>query len=206
MNIRLQIMRRIALIKMIIRAQIYKNEYTMKISLCKALWQLLARNDGKRYWPVHSSSKVGDAAKIKPGVDVCPGYSPGCYIQTQGYITIGDYTKIAPNVGIITGNHDVYDVNTHTEPQDVVIGDYCWIGMNAVILPGVSLGDFTTVAAGAVVTKSFEGYAVIGGAPAKVIKNLDKHKCVRSRNEKEFVGYVANKDVQKFRKKFIEKN
>lgn len=58
-----------------------------------------------------------------------------------------------------------------------MIGRNCWIGMNAVILPGVKLGDYTIVGAGAVVTHSFpEGYCVIGGVPAKKIKDLDKDK------------------------------
>ena len=56
----------------------------------------------------------------------------------------------------------------------MVIGDECWIASNAVILPGVHLGKHTIVAAGAVVSKSFpEGWCVIGGIPAKVIKRLD---------------------------------
>jgi acetyltransferase-like isoleucine patch superfamily enzyme len=57
--------------------------------------------------------------------------------------------------------------------KDVVIGNKCWIGMNAMILPGVHLGDNTIVGAGSVVTKSFpEGNVVIAGNPAKLIKKL----------------------------------
>jgi acetyltransferase-like isoleucine patch superfamily enzyme len=53
-----------------------------------------------------------------------------------------------------------------------------WVAMGAIILPGVKLGDFTTVGAGAIVTKSFpEGYCVIAGNPAKIIKHLDKEAC-----------------------------
>lgn len=102
--------------------------------------------------------------------------SPGCYFQNfSANIYLGEGTYIAPNVGIITANHDINDLNKHLEGKDVVIGKKCWIGMNAVILPGVVLGDNTIVGAGAVVTKSFnEGNIVIAGNPAKVIKTIKK--------------------------------
>jgi acetyltransferase-like isoleucine patch superfamily enzyme len=90
-----------------------------------------------------------------------------------GCIYIGHGSYIAPNVGLITSNHDIANLDLHEDPKDIVIGKCCWIGMNAVILPGVILGDRTIVAAGAVVTKSFiEGNAVIGGIPAKVLKRI----------------------------------
>lgn len=57
--------------------------------------------------------------------------------------------------------------------KDVVIGSNCWIGMNAVILPGVVLGDRTIVGAGGIVTKSFpNGHCIIAGNPAKIIRTI----------------------------------
>ncbi len=76
-------------------------------------------------------------------------------------------------MGIITQNHDPQNPNKHLPAKEVVIGDNCWIGMNAVILPGVHLGDHITVGAGAVVTHSFEGNCVIAGNPARIIKKFD---------------------------------
>lgn len=98
--------------------------------------------------------------------------SPGTYFQCAfAKIYLGKGTYIAPNVGIITSNHSLTNLNEHLEGKDVRIGDGCWLGMNSVILPGVKLGKGTVVAAGSVVTKSFpEGNVVIGGVPAKVIK------------------------------------
>lgn len=98
----------------------------------------------------------------------------GNYFQCWGgEISIGSETWIAPGVGIITENHDVNNLEEHCSAKDVVIGEKCWIGMNSVILPGVVLGDRTIVGAGAVVTKSFpEGNCIIGGIPAKIIKNI----------------------------------
>lgn len=82
---------------------------------------------------------------------------------------------MAPNVGIITTNHDILDPGKHVPGKPIVIGDNCWVAMNAVILPGVVLGNGTIVAAGSVVTKSFpQGRCVIGGVPAKVIKLINE--------------------------------
>ncbi|MBO4733889.1 MAG: acyltransferase [Clostridia bacterium] len=103
----------------------------------------------------------------------------GSYFQAaaDAHIYIGSGTCIAANVGLITANHDLYDLNKAAPGKDIVIGKNCWIGMNSVILPGVVLGDHTVVGAGSIVTKSFEdGYCVIAGNPAKVIRTLDKEK------------------------------
>ena len=99
----------------------------------------------------------------------------GNYYQAMdAKIYIGKGVQIANGVAIVSSNHDLMDISVHTEGKDVVIGDECWIASNAVILPGVHLGKHTIVAAGAVVSKSFpEGWCVIGGIPAKVIKKLD---------------------------------
>lgn len=76
--------------------------------------------------------------------------------------------------------------------------------MGAIILPGVELGDFTIVAAGAVVTKSFkDGHCVVGGNPAKIIKSLDSAKCVRYRNKHEYHGYVPASDFNAYRNKYL---
>lgn len=97
---------------------------------------------------------------------------PGTYFQNfKGHITIGKGSYIEQNVGIITANHGFANLDAHEAGRDVSIGKNCWVGMNAVILPGVALGNRTVVAAGAVVTKSFnDGYVVIAGVPAKIIK------------------------------------
>lgn len=79
---------------------------------------------------------------------------------------------MAPNVGIITTNHDVYDVSKHIKEEDIKLVNKCWIGMNAVVLPGVELGDNTIVAAGAVMSRSFPEEYCILGVPAKKIKDL----------------------------------
>jgi len=99
----------------------------------------------------------------------------GNYYQNfAAKIIIGKGSYIAPNVGIITANHDIDNLDSHLPGKDVILGKKCWIGMNSVILPGVELGDHTIVGAGSVVTKSFpEGNCVIAGNPAKIIRYLE---------------------------------
>lgn len=126
-------------------------------------------------WPVSPRQSVVGPGNIHFHPDDLNNFqSSGCYFQGIGPITIGRGTYIAPNVGIITSNHVVGDLDSHEPPQSVTIGEECWIGMNAVILPGVKLGSRTVVAAGAVVTTGFpSGYCVVGGVPAKVLRTID---------------------------------
>lgn len=145
-----------------------------------AVFKLLGYNR-KTPWPVDHSSEVANCNNIVFDPDDMQIFQRrGVYFQcTNAKIIIGKGTQIAYNVGLITENHDLYDINKHREGEDIVIGKECWIGMNAVIMPGTVLGDHTIVGAGSVVTKSFpEGYVVIAGSPAKVIRVLDKEKFV----------------------------
>lgn len=152
------------------------------------------------YWPVSATSLVTNPRNIYCGIETCPGYSPGCYIQAMGKIYIGDYTQIAANVGIVSANHDLYD-NRHHILKEVRIGKYCWIGMGALIMPGVTLGDYTIVGAGSVVTKSFpDGHCVIAGNPAKEVKKLEKEKCVIHKSEFEYNGYIKSSRFEQYRK------
>lgn len=152
------------------------------------------------YWPTHFSSVISNPENIKIGIGTAPGLSAGCYIQGTGKLFIGDYTIVAPNVGIITANHSLFDYNQHVL-STVRIGSYCWLGMNSVVLPNVILGDHVIVAAGSVVTKSFkEGYCVIGGNPAKMIKKLEQTDVEENVNEYEYYGYIAKHKFEKFRK------
>jgi acetyltransferase-like isoleucine patch superfamily enzyme len=138
----------------------------------------LLHQNKKVKWAVHHTSTVLHPQNITRGKNVYPGDSPGNYIQAYNGIFIGDFTNIGPNVGLISADHDLIDNSKHVEADPIRIGSYCWIGMNAVILPSVVLGDFTIVGAGAVVTKSFaEGYCVVAGNPAAVVKYLDKEIC-----------------------------
>jgi acetyltransferase-like isoleucine patch superfamily enzyme len=165
--------------------------------------QKVLGNNKDVYWPVHVTSSVFNYKNIYCGIETCPGYSPGNYIQAMGKIYVGDYTQIAPNVGIITGNHRLTDNREH-DIKDVKIGKYCWLGMGAIILPGVELGDYTVVAAGSVVTKSFkEGFQVIGGNPAKRIKFIVKEESIMHESVYKYNGYIKHSEFNDYRKKFL---
>tara|TARA_R110001592_G_scaffold45986_2_gene146686 strand:- start:15948 stop:16562 length:615 start_codon:yes stop_codon:yes gene_type:complete len=171
------------------------------ITLTNLFYQKILRINGSAYWPMHYTSKVSGVENIKIGIGTAPGLSPGCYIQGLGKIYIGDYTIVAPNVGIISANHEITDYRKHKEGV-VRIGSYCWIGMNAVVMPNVILGDYTIVAAGAIVTKSFEnGYCVVAGNPARVIKQLDKTACMHYQNEYKYYGYLPAEVFPKFQER-----
>ena len=101
---------------------------------------------------------------------------PGCYIQALNGIEIGRNVRIGPNVCIISANHNIDDFGKHDKAPPIVIGDNCWLGAGCNILPGVVLGKHVIVAAGAVVTKSFADNCIIGGVPAKFIREIGPYK------------------------------
>lgn len=98
----------------------------------------------------------------------------GCRFQDQGGITIGDGALIGHNVVLATLNHDFSPEKRSTlHPAPIVIGKNVWIGANAAVVPGVTIGNGAIIAAGAVVTKNVPENVVAGGVPAKIIKRLD---------------------------------
>lgn len=150
------------------------------------------------YWPKHDSSTVAAVKNIELGINSSIG-GAGNYIQGNGKLIIGNYVIASFNVGMLSGNHDLNNHNKQVK-KTTKIGDYSWIGMNSVILPGVELGKRTIVAAGSVVTKSFpEGFCVIGGNPAKKIKDLDPEKFVPHNNKYEFIGYYPASKFNKLK-------
>ena len=142
----------------------------------------------KTHFPSHKNCIIANSKGIKLGVNCLIG-RPGVYIQGGGGVSFGNYVQLGPNVGILSSNHDLYNQYKMNNAK-IVIGDYSWIGMNSVVTAGVVLGTRTVVAAGSVVTKSFpEGFCVIGGTPAKLIKKLDKDKFNPWCDEVECIGF-----------------
>ena len=158
------------------------------------------------YWPVHKNSEVTHPNNIFVGINSNAATRPGCYLQGNGGIMIGNYVHFASNVGVISGNHNFYNHLVH-DNKEVRIDDYCWIGMNSVILPGVHLGPRTVVGAGSIVTKSFpEGFCVICGNPAKKIKSLDKDKFTPTHYSEEFYGFVQKGDFRLYAQRHLSDN
>ena len=85
-------------------------------------------------------------------------------------ITIGTKVAISREAFICTASHDITKPNRPLVTKPITICDGVWIGARAIVLPGVTVGEGAIVAAGAVVTKDVEPWAVVGGNPAKFIK------------------------------------
>jgi acetyltransferase-like isoleucine patch superfamily enzyme len=114
---------------------------------------------------------IGDGLEIGNNSNI----GPFNYIGCSGKITIGNNVMLGPRVSIYAENH-VFDNPELTikeqgvKKQFVRIEDDCWIASNVVILSGVTIGQGSVIAAGAVVTESIEPYSIVGGVPAKLIK------------------------------------
>jgi acetyltransferase-like isoleucine patch superfamily enzyme len=153
-------------------------EMSLSFYVIDFLFRRILRQNASVKWAVHHTATIHCPEKIIKGIGTYPGDSPGVYINAQNGVTIGDYTNLGPNVGIISANHDFVNNESYSNNAPISIGKYCWLGKDANIMPGVSLGDFTIVGAGAIVTKSFpDGYCVLAGNPAAVIKQLNKADC-----------------------------
>lgn len=129
------------------------------------------------------TGKWGDASPVKEIIAQISGlvktldYSSLTHFQDQGGIEIGDGTLIGHNVVLATINHDLSPKeNRKNHYAPIKIGAHVWIGSNATILPGVTLGDWAVVAAGAVVARDVPAMTVVGGVPAKVLRVVQEGK------------------------------
>jgi acetyltransferase-like isoleucine patch superfamily enzyme len=97
----------------------------------------------------------------------------GCRFQDQGGITIGDDCLIGHNAVLATLNHDLDPARrADMHPAPITIGRNVWIGANATVLPGVTIGDDAVVGAASVVTKDVPPGTVVVGAPARVVRSV----------------------------------
>lgn len=97
-----------------------------------------------------------------------------CHFQDHGGVMMGDGCQIGHNVVFVTLNHSLTpEERKSTYPAPIVLGRNVWVGSNATILQGVTIGDNAVIAAGAVVTKDVAAGTVVGGVPARFIKNIN---------------------------------
>jgi acetyltransferase-like isoleucine patch superfamily enzyme len=92
----------------------------------------------------------------------------------HGGITVGDNSQIGPGATLTTTSHDM-DKGMAVTFRPITIGEWSWVGANAIILPGITIGKHVVIGAGSVVTKDIPDYSVAVGSPAKVIKQIDKN-------------------------------
>lgn len=117
----------------------------------------------------------------------------GAVFQARGGVVIEDYSILGPEVVVISVMHNYLSPFATMIPYDgiellrrVVIRRACWIGMRAIIMPGVELGEGCIVAAGSVVTKSWPRGSVIGGNPAKLIRTREPEHLQDCFNRQQF--------------------
>lgn len=92
----------------------------------------------------------------------------------HGGVEIGEEAQIGPGTLITTTGHDYTDQNLETSFSKVSIGARAWIGANATILPGVTIGDYAVIGAGAVVNKDVPSHTVAVGVPARAVKKIEQ--------------------------------
>lgn len=122
---------------------------------------------------IHDSFYFTDLEKVHFGSNV--SVQPMCSFIGPGEIYIGNDVSIAHGVSVISGEHNFDSLEENIKDQgvkekDVVIKDNVWIGAKATVLGGVTIGEGSIVAAGAVVTKDVEPFSIVAGVPAKLIK------------------------------------
>ena len=101
----------------------------------------------------------------------------GCKFQDQGGIYLGDGALIGHNVVLATLNHAKSPKDRSSMlPAPIRIGKHVWIGSNATVLPGVTIGDGAIVAAGAVVTHDVPENTIVGGVPARILRHLSEEE------------------------------
>jgi len=175
----------------------YKQNWTLKKIICFAIYKLIAKHlPRKRDFlffgelsdrfrrvvcrPLFSGAER--VVSIGRGVD----FDNGCNIIMKDHANIGDYAVLGGPHALITigrhvmmGSHCMIIAQNHKyleegfdgfEGKDVLIDDYAWIGNRVIILPGVRIGKYAIIGAGAVVPKDVPDYAVAVGNPAVVKK------------------------------------
>ena len=109
--------------------------------------------------------------RVKFGKNVFINHS--AIFSASGGIEFEDGVSLAPGVRIATINHDFNERHTKYTYGKVTIKKNEWLGIGVTVCPGVTIGEYAVVGAGAVVTKDVPAYAVVGGVPAKIIKYQD---------------------------------
>jgi len=118
---------------------------------------------------------IGASKYLEIGSDTFINSNVRFQCSEKGKVIIGNKVLIGPRCQFETINHSIHlntDNRRPNESNSIIVEDNVWIGANVVILSGVTIGSGSIVAAGAVVTKNVSKNVVVGGVPAKIIKNI----------------------------------
>lgn len=124
---------------------------------------------GTMIWGLHRCYFESEQISIGDGAYV----NAGCWFEGHGRIDIGSNCFLGPEVMIVTSVHDSGpgdQVARLPNYRPVRIGDRCWLGARAMVLPGVSIGEGTVITAGAIVTKDCAPDALYAGVPARRLR------------------------------------
>jgi len=146
---------------------------TRCFSLKALLLRLSGINLGKNV-RVCSSVTILGSGRLSIGDDTWIGHQT--LISTSSQIIIGKYVDIAPRVYIGTGTHEIDNFGKRSAGaginKDIIIQDGVWLGANCILLPGVTIGEKSVVAAGALVTKDIPARVIVAGVPARIIRSI----------------------------------
>lgn len=138
--------------------------------------QKILRVNGRVPWPVHFTSRVLYHNNISVGNRTAPGLNANCYIQGRNGIDIGHNVRVGPGVGLISANHELDDFDRWPDGPSLKIGDNVWIGMNAVVLPGITIGSNVAIGANSTVTKDIPSNSIAAGNPCRIIREKASYK------------------------------
>ncbi|MGE0082888.1 MAG: DapH/DapD/GlmU-related protein [Desulfococcaceae bacterium] len=132
--------------------------------------QKVFRINGGVPWPVHFTSRILYHKNVSLGNRSALGMTGGCYIQARNGISVGHNVRMGPGVGLISANHSMEDYDIHVPCSPIVIGDNVWLGMNTVVMPGITIGSNVIIGASSVVTHDVPSNVIAGGNPCRVIR------------------------------------
>jgi acetyltransferase-like isoleucine patch superfamily enzyme len=113
-----------------------------------------------------------------------------CHIDGREGVTIGDCVSVSPEVYILSMTHDAQSGGFAEVRARTVVGDHVWIGVRAIILPGVKLGEGCVVGAGSVVTRDVAPFDIVAGVPAKVVGTRNRELTYKPRYRPFYNGDV----------------
>lgn len=173
----------------------YKNRHSLKSKIGRVVWNIVwlilfrptPRGSVFRLWRTFLLKLFG--AKIAWSCDILPtcriwqpwnlsmgkysclGMDVDCYSVDR--VIIGDNVTVSQGTKLCTASHDIASLNMELTTNKIVLGNNVWIAGWAIVLPGITIGDWSIVAAGSVVIDDVEPWTVVGGNPAKFIKKRE---------------------------------
>ncbi|WP_413285377.1 acyltransferase [Vibrio sp. MA40-2] len=146
--------------------------------LSSGIWSLLLAKKGHSvfidahvYFRYPKKVYIGNLVSINRGCEFYPSWN-----DRETIIAIGNNVRIGPSTKFFAAGHDTFDIELADNSSTITVKDHVWIGGNSTILQGVTIGEGAIVAAGSVVTKDIAPYTIVGGVPAKFIKNRELRK------------------------------